>query len=218
MHTGIGVGQQGFAQLFFLGRIGGKALGQRQLAADFDRIERVIQRIVKGINLRYAKTIHNAFQRHALPFLARIGLQEDALQVIPAGGPAFVQPAEKEVLLEHRHIVKPPLGKFCVGAGPFNKTPQPLGNRHAGVQVPLGQACNLGNMMLQFAEDARAERHFKGIKDFGPFVDPHGADLDDFAAQRKFRPMVLEGTRRIADVPFKIKHYQIHAGASVPRI
>ena len=73
------VTQQGFAQQFFLGRVGRQPFSQRQLAADFGRIQRIVQRVVERFFLGDAQPINNAFQRQALPFLAGISLQKDAL-------------------------------------------------------------------------------------------------------------------------------------------
>ena len=65
-------------------------------------------------------------------------------------------------------------------------------------------------MVLQFAEDARAQVDFKRIQHIAPGVDAHRANLDDFTAQRQFCAVIQEGLRLVADVPLQIKNNQIH--------
>ena len=91
--------EQRLGQQLLLRRIGREALGQRQLAADPCRIERVVQCVVERFFLGDAQAVHNAFQGQALSLLAGVSLQEDALQVVPAVRPVFIQPDEEQVLL-----------------------------------------------------------------------------------------------------------------------
>ena len=208
--AGLFCAQQGFGQQFFLGRIGGKTLGQRQFAADLGRVERIVQRIVEWLLLWDAQTVHNTFQRQALALLAGVGLQENTLQIVPLIGPVLVQAHQKQVLFQHRDVVQSPFGQLGVRPGPVQKLLQPLLHRQARVQIPLGQAGDLGDMVLQFAEDAWAQVDFKRIQHIAAGVDAHRADLDDFTAQRQFCAVIQEGFRLVADVPLQIKNNQIH--------
>ena len=144
---GVGV-QQRFAQLFFLRRVGGQALGQRQFAADLCGVQRVVQRVVERLLFGDAQAVDDAFQRHALALFARVGLQKEPLQVVPVCGPALVQPDKEQVLFQYRHVVQAPLGQFGVGAGPVDEFLQPLAHRQAAVQIALRQAGDLGDVVL----------------------------------------------------------------------
>ena len=148
---------------------------------------------------------HNAFQRHALALLAGVLPQEDLLQIIPLGGAALVQITEEKVLLEHRHVIHAPLGKLGIRAAPLHKTAQPLHDGLAPVQVGLGQARHLGDVVLQGAENAGPQVDGEGIQHVGILVDLHCADLDDLAPEGLLHAMIIKGIRLIADVPFQIK-------------
>ena len=211
---GIGIVQQGGCQLGGGVRVFGNALGQRQAAADFCGVQGIVQRIVEIAVMLNAKAVHHAFQRQALAFPAGEIFQKDLLQVIPAGGPAFVHIIKEQVLLQHRHIVQTPLGKFGIGAGPFLEPPQAFGNGHPGFQITLAQASHLRNAPMQLAENAGAQGHLKGIQYIAILVHPHCTDLDDLTPQGQLRPMIIKGFGRIAHVPFQVKNDQVHCGSS----
>ena len=147
----------------------------------------------------------HAFQRHALALLAGMLPQKDLLQVVPHGGPGLVQIAQEQVLLEHRHVIQTPLGKLGIRAAPLHKAAQPLYDGLALVQIRLRQAGHLGDMVLQFAEDAGTQMDGKGVQHIGLLVDLYSADLHDLAPQGLLHPMVVKGIRLVADVPFQIK-------------
>ena len=131
--------------------------------------------------------------------------QKDLLQVVPDGGSGLVQIAQEQILLEHRHIVHAPLGELGVRAAPLHETAQALHDGSAVVQVFLRQAGDLGDVVLQFAEDAGAQMDGEGIENVGVFVDLHRADLDDLTPEGLLHPMIVERIRLVADVPFQIK-------------
>src|SRR5699024_10645313 len=145
--------------------------GQVDAAADVRGVERVGQRVVEGAVGGQAQPGDDALQRQAVPLLAGVLAEKDLLQIIPDGGMALVQVAYKQVLLEDRHVVQAPLGKFGVGAAPLHEPAQPLQDGLAPVQVGLGQAGDLGDVVLQFAEDAGAQMDRKGVQDVAVFVD-----------------------------------------------
>ena len=202
--------EQCLGQQLLLRRVGGKSLGQRQLAADLGRVQRIIERIVEGLHLGDAQPVNHAFQRQALALPAGVGLQKDPLQIIPAVRPVFVQPDQKEILLQHRHIIKTPLGQLGVRPGPVKEFLQALPHRQTRVQIPLGQAGDLGDMVLQLAEDARPEVYLKGIQYIAARIDADRTNLNDFTAQRQLCTVIEEGFRLIADVPFQVENDQIH--------
>ena len=160
---------------------------------------------MEGAVHRNAHPGDDAFQRHALAFLAGMLPQKDLLQVVPHRGAALVQIAQEQILLEHRHIVHAPLGELGVRAAPLHETAQALHDGSAVVQVFLRQAGDLGDVVLQFAEDAGAQMDGEGIEDVGVFVDLHRADLDDLTPEGLLHPMIIERIRLVADVPFQIK-------------
>ncbi len=131
--------------------------------------------------------------------------QKDQLQVIPHGGAALVQIAEEKVLLEYRHVIHAPLGKLGIGAAPLHEPAQPLHDGLAPVQILLGHTGDLGDVVLQFAEDAGAQMDGEGIENVGVLVDLHGTDLDDLAPEGLLHSVIIKGIRLIADVPFQIK-------------
>ena len=90
----------------------------------------------------------DTLQRHPLALLAGVLPQEDLLQIIPDGRAALIQIAQEEILLEHRHIVHAPLRKLGIRAAPLHKAAQPLHDGLAPVQVGLGQARHLGDVVL----------------------------------------------------------------------
>ena len=61
--------EQRLGQQLLLRRVGGKPLGQRQLAADLGRVQRIIERIVEGLLFGDAQPVNHAFQRQASPSL-----------------------------------------------------------------------------------------------------------------------------------------------------
>ena len=148
---------------------------------------------------------HDTFQRHALALLAGVLPQEHLLQVVPDGGLALINVAEEKILLEHRHVIHAPLGKLGVRAAPLHEAAQALHDGFAPVQVGLGQAGDLGDVVLQLAEDAGLQMDGKGVQDVGVLVDLHGTDLYDLAPEGLLDAVIIEGIRLIADVPFQIK-------------
>ena len=148
---------------------------------------------------------HDAFQRHALALLAGVLPQEHLLQVVPHSGAALVDVAQEQVLLEHRHVIHAPLGKLGIRAAPLHKAAQPLHDGLTPVQVGLGQARHLGDVVLQGAENAGPQVDGEGIQHVGILVDLHRADLDDLAPEGLLHAMIIKVIRLIADVPFQIK-------------
>ena len=196
---------QALAQRLVLSGIGGKPGAQIQQTADIGGVQRVRKCIVEGALHRDAHAGDHAFQRHALALLAGMLPQKDLLQVIPDGGPGLVQIAQEQILLEHRHVIQTPLGKLGIRAAPLHKTAQSLYDGLALVQIGLRQAGHLGDMVLQFAEDAGTQMDGKGVQHIGILVDLYSADLHDLAPQGLLHPMVVKGIRLVADVPFQIK-------------
>ena len=131
--------------------------------------------------------------------------QKDLLQVVPDGGLRFVDVAQEQILLEHRHVVHAPLGKLGVRAAPLHEAAQSLHDGFALVQIGLCQAGDLSNVMLQLAEDAGTQMDGKGVQYIGVLVDLHGADLHDLAPEGLLHTVIIKGIRLIADVPFQIK-------------
>ena len=82
---------------------------------------------------------------------------------------------------------------------------QPLHDGLAPVQVGLGQARHLGDVVLQGAENAGPQVDGEGIQHVGILVDLHRADLDDLAPERLLDAMVIEGKGLIADIPLQIE-------------
>ena len=196
---------QALAQRLVLGGVGGKTGAQIQQTADIGGVQRVRKCIVEGAFHGDAHAGDHAFQRHALALLAGMLPQKDLLQVIPDGGPGLVQIAQEQILLEHRHVIQTPLGKLGIRAAPLHKAAQSLHDGLAPVQIGLRQAGHLGDMVLQFAEDAGTQMDGKGVQHIGILVDLYGADLHDLAPQGLLHPMVVKGIRLVADVPFQIK-------------
>ena len=192
-------------QGLFLGGVGSKARPQVQQTADIRRIQRIRQCIVEGALHGDAHAGDDAFQRHTLALLAGMLPQKDLLQIIPDRRAGFVDVAQEQVLLQHRHIVHAPLGKLGVRAAPLHKAAQALHDGFTPVQVGLGQAGDLGNVVLQFAEDAGAQMNRKGIQHIGVLVDLHCTDLHDLAPQSLLHTVIVEGIRLVADIPFQIK-------------
>ena len=131
--------------------------------------------------------------------------QKDLLQVIPDGGLALVDVAQEQILLQYRNIVQTPLGKLCIRAAPLHKAAQTLEDGLALVQIGLGQAGDLGDMMLQFAKDAGPQTDREGVQHVGILVDLYGADLNDLAPQGLLYPVIVKGVRLVADVPLQVK-------------
>ena len=131
--------------------------------------------------------------------------QEHLLQVVPDGRPGLVNIAQVKVLLEHRHIVHAPLSKLGIRAAPLHKAAQALHDGFPLVQIGLRQAGDLGDVVLQLAEDAGAQMDGKGIQYVGVLVDLYGADLYDLAPEGLLHAVVIKGIRLVADVPFQIK-------------
>ena len=176
-----------------------------ELAADIGGVEGVRQGIVEGAVHGDAQPGHNTFQCHPLALLAGVLPQKDLLQVVPDRRAALVQIAQVKVLLEHRHVVHAPFGKLGVRAAPLHEPAQPLHDGVAVVKVFLRQAGDLGDMVLQFAEDAGAQMDGEGIEDIAVLVDLHCADLDDLAPEGLLHPLIIERIRLVADVPLQIK-------------
>ena len=139
---------QALAQGLVLGGVGGKPSAQIQQTADIGGVQGIGKRIVEGALHGDAHAGDHAFQRHALALLAGMLPQKDLLQVVPHGGPGLVQIAQEQILLEHRHIIQTPLGKLGIRAAPLHKAAQALHDGLAPVQVGLGQARHLGDMVL----------------------------------------------------------------------
>ena len=148
---------------------------------------------------------HHAFQRHALTLLAGMFPQKDLLQIVPLGGAALIQIAQEQVLLEDRHIIHAPLGKHGVRAAPLHEPAQALHDGVAIVQILLGQAGDLGNVMLQLTEDAGTQVDGKGVQHICVLVDLHSTDFNDLAPEGLLHPMIIKGIRLVADVPLQIK-------------
>ena len=161
-----------------------------------------------------AKAVHHAFQRQALAFPAGKFFQKDLLQVIPAGRPALVQVVQKQILLQHGHIVHAPLGKGSIRAAPAHKALQALPDGNAAVQIGLGHTGDLGNVVLQFAEQAGLQIEAEGVQHTAGFIHLHGADLNDLAPQGLFSPVVIKHAGLVADVPFQVKYDQAHQKGS----
>ena len=200
-----GVLAQALAQRLVLGGVGGQPGPQVQQAADIGGVQRIGQSIVEGPLHGDAHAGDHAFQRHTLALLTGMLPQKDLLQVVPHGRSGLVQIAQKQILLEHRHIVQPPLGKLGIRAAPLHKAAQPLHDRLALIEIGLRQAGDFSNVVLQLAEDAGAQMDGKGIQHIGVLIDLYGTDLHDLAPQGLLHPMVVEGIRLVADVPFQIK-------------
>jgi len=76
---------------------------------------------------------------HPLALFAGMLPQEDLLQVVPDRRAALVEVAQEQVLLQHRHIVQPPLGKLGIGAAPLHEAAEALKDGFALVEVLLRQ-------------------------------------------------------------------------------
>ena len=192
-------------QALVLGGVSGKTGPQVQQTADIGGVQRVGQRIVELPFHGNAHPGHDAFQRHALALLTGVLPQEHLLQVVPHGGAALVDIAQKQVLLEHRHVIHAPLGKLGIRAAPLHEAAQALHDGLALVQVGLGQAGDLGDVVLQLAEDAGTQMDGKGVQHVGILVDLHGTDLHDLAPESLLHPVIIKGVGLVADVPFQIK-------------
>ena len=192
-------------QGFVLGGVGRKARPQVQQTADIGGVQRIGKCIVELPLHGDTHAGDDAFQRHALALFAGVLPQEHLLQVVPDGGPGLVNIAQVKVLLEHRHIVHAPLGKLGVRAAPLHKAAQALHDGLPLVQIGLRQAGDLGDVVLQLAEDTGAQMDGKGIQYVGVLVDLYGADLYDLAPEGLLHAVVIKGIRLVADVPFQIK-------------
>ena len=165
---------------------------------------------MEGLLLGDAQAVHHAFQRQPLPFPARVALQKQPLQVVPAVRPVFVQAAQEQVLLQHGYVVKSPFDQLGVLPCPVHKALQPLADGQTGVQVALRKPGHLGNMVLQLAEDAGLQRCLKGVQHVAALVDARRADLDDLAPQGQLGAVVQKGFGLVADIPFQVKNDQVH--------
>ena len=204
----------GSPQLLLFGGIFRNALGQIQPLAHVHGVQRVAQRIVEGPVGGDAQPGDDRFQRHALALGAAALGDEDLLQVIPAGGPALVQVVQEQVLLQHGHIVHAPLGKGSIRAAPAHKALQALPDGNATVQIGLGHTGDLGNVVLQFAEQAGLQIEAEGVQHTASFIHLHGADLNNLAPQGLFGPVVIKQAGLVADVPFQVKYDQAHQKGS----
>ena len=68
-----------------------------------------------------------------------------------------------------------------------------------------GKAGDLGDVVLQLAEDAGTQMDGKGVQHVGILVDLHGTDLHDLAPESLLHPVIIKGVGLVADVPFQIK-------------
>ena len=67
---------------------------------------------------------------------------------------AVITNGENALDVYKRQVIQTPLGKLGIRAAPLHKAAQSLHDGFALVQIGLRQAGHLGDMVLQFAEDA----------------------------------------------------------------
>ena len=179
-----------------------------QKAADRGGVFRVAERVVKSVVFGNAQPLHHRLQRHALALLPGALAGKYPLQIVPFAGPALIQTAQHQILLEHGHVVLPPLTQWGIRPAPLGKTAQALLNGHARIQLSLGQAGDLGHMVMQPGEDAGLHGQREAIHRLA-IPQLHCADLDDLTPQGLLHALILEGSGLIAHVPFHVKNHKV---------
>ena len=123
-----------------------------KLAADIGGVKGIGQGIVERALHRMPIRVTTLSSVMPSPLLAGLP-QEDLLQIIPLGGAGLVQIAEEKVLLSSTGTSSMPhSANSGIRAAPLHKAAQPLHDGLALVQVGLGQARHLGDVVLQGAK------------------------------------------------------------------